>query len=157
MPTKPKICIFFRFGLPTIIPMVFPLHIDTIRMELSILYSKGSQVEISKLWLFMSLKIVFISAISADPDEMTPYEAFHLGLHCLPKYMWWTCPYCMQWGHRLKPLNYYVFMSLKIVFILNSKQCRPSWNATLCSISSGSSLFAKVHVMDLSILYAKGS
>ena len=22
----------------------------------------------------------------ADPDEMQPYAAFHLGLHCLPKY-----------------------------------------------------------------------
>ena len=27
-----------------------------------------------------------------------------------------------------------------------SKQCWPWWNATLCGISSGSSLFAKVHV-----------
>ena len=35
----------------------------------------------------MSLKIVFISANSADPDEMLPYAAFHLGLHCLQKYM----------------------------------------------------------------------
>ena len=24
---------------------------------------------------------------SADPDEMPPYAAFHLGLHCLPKYL----------------------------------------------------------------------
>ena len=23
----------------------------------------------------------------ADPGEMLPYAAFHLGLHCLPKYM----------------------------------------------------------------------
>ena len=34
----------------------------------------------------MSLKIVFISANSADPDELLPYAAFHLGLHCLLKY-----------------------------------------------------------------------
>ena len=26
-------------------------------------------------------------ANSADPDEMPPYVAFHLGLHCLPKYL----------------------------------------------------------------------
>ena len=26
-------------------------------------------------------------ANSAEPGEMTPYVAFHLGLHCLPKYM----------------------------------------------------------------------
>ena len=38
--------------------------------------------------VFMSLKIVFIlAANSADPDEMPPKVAFHLGLHCLPKYM----------------------------------------------------------------------
>ena len=35
----------------------------------------------------MSLKIVFILVNSADPDEMPPYVAFHLGLHCLPKYL----------------------------------------------------------------------
>ena len=35
----------------------------------------------------MSLKIVFISADSADPDEMLHYAAFHLSLHCLPKYL----------------------------------------------------------------------
>ena len=35
----------------------------------------------------MSLKIVFIIANSADPDEMPPYAAFHLGLHNLPKYL----------------------------------------------------------------------
>ena len=28
----------------------------------------------------------FILANSTDPDEMLPYAAFHLGLHCLPKY-----------------------------------------------------------------------
>ena len=31
----------------------------------------------------MFLKIVFIFANSADPDEMLPLAAFHLGLHCL--------------------------------------------------------------------------
>ena len=36
---------------------------------------------------FTSLKIDFILANNADPNEMLPYVAFHLGLHCLPKYM----------------------------------------------------------------------
>ena len=36
--------------------------------------------------MLLSLKIVFVSAISADPDEMPHDVAFHLGLHCLPKY-----------------------------------------------------------------------
>ena len=33
------------------------------------------------------LKIVFIFAYSADPEEMLHYAAFHLGFHCLPKYL----------------------------------------------------------------------
>ena len=37
-------------------------------------------------YVFLSLTIVFILANSADPDEMPHYAAFHLGLHCLPKY-----------------------------------------------------------------------
>ena len=37
--------------------------------------------------IHLSLKIVFILANSADPDEMLPYAAVHLGLHCLPKYL----------------------------------------------------------------------
>ena len=53
-----------------------------ISMELSILYFKGLPVKIS-----ITLKIVFILANSADPIEMPPYAAFHLGFHCLPKYL----------------------------------------------------------------------
>ena len=34
----------------------------------------------------ISLKSHFVSANSADPDEMAHYVAFHLGLQCLPKY-----------------------------------------------------------------------
>ena len=36
--------------------------------------------------VFLSLKVVKILANSADPDEMQHHAAFHLGLHCLPKY-----------------------------------------------------------------------
>ena len=35
--------------------------------------------------VFLNLKINFILANSADPDEMPPYAAFHQGLHCLLK------------------------------------------------------------------------
>ena len=35
----------------------------------------------------MCLKIVLIFANSTDSDEMLPYAAYHLGLHCLPKYL----------------------------------------------------------------------
>ena len=34
------------------------------------------------------MKVVFVMlANSADPDEMPPYAAFYLGLHCLSKYL----------------------------------------------------------------------
>ena len=36
---------------------------------------------------FCSMKFVFIVANREDPDEMLHYAAFHLGLHCLPKYL----------------------------------------------------------------------
>ena len=39
--------------------------------------------------MFLSLKIVNILTNSADTYEMPPFfkAAFHLGLHCLPKYL----------------------------------------------------------------------
>ena len=36
--------------------------------------------------IFLSLKIKFVLANSADPDEMSHYVAFYLCLHWLPKY-----------------------------------------------------------------------
>ena len=50
------------------------------------IYIEGSKVIISKSIIFLSLKIDFVLANSADPGEMQHYGAFHLGLHCLPKY-----------------------------------------------------------------------
>ena len=32
----------------------------------------------------MSIKIACILANSADPDKMSPYATFHLGLLCMP-------------------------------------------------------------------------
>ena len=37
--------------------------------------------------VFLSLKIVLTTAKSVDTDEMPHFVAFHLGLHCLPKYL----------------------------------------------------------------------
>ena len=52
-----------------------------------LVYIEGLQVIISKFEIvLLSLKICFIFANSVDPDEMPHYAAFHLGLHCLPKY-----------------------------------------------------------------------
>ena len=66
--------------------MDFPIQMNTIWMGLSIIYFKGSQVEISNNYVLQSLKIIFILANSADTDEMPHLAAFHLCLHCLSKY-----------------------------------------------------------------------
>ena len=46
--------------------MDYPIHIDTICMELSILYFKGLQVKLSINDVLLSLTIVFILANSAS-------------------------------------------------------------------------------------------
>ena len=46
----------------------------------------GHRSELIKYDVFLFLKIVLTSAKSVYPDEMSCYAAFHLGLHCLPKY-----------------------------------------------------------------------
>ena len=41
-------------------------------------------------FVFLSLKVLkvdFVLANSVDHDEMPHYGTFHLGLHCLPKYL----------------------------------------------------------------------
>ena len=68
--------------------MDFPRHSDTISTEWSFSCFKRSQVEIFKLQCnFIPEKCFFILANSEDPYEMLSYAAFHLGLHCLQKYM----------------------------------------------------------------------
>ena len=36
---------------------------------------------------FFPRRLIFVCANSVDPDEMPHYVAFHLGLRCLPKYL----------------------------------------------------------------------
>ena len=67
--------------------MEFSIKLDTVKLGWSIVYTEGSQVIISNFFfLFLSLKMDFVLANSAEPDKMQHYVAFHLGLHCLPKY-----------------------------------------------------------------------
>ena len=66
--------------------MDFPIQINTIWTGLSIKCFKGPQVEIPNNYVLHSLKIIFIVANGAGHDEMLHFAAFHLGLHCLPKY-----------------------------------------------------------------------
>ena len=55
-------------------------------MRWFIVHVKGSQVRISKLRFTSVSEYCFIKVNSADPDEMPHFVAFHLSLHCLPKY-----------------------------------------------------------------------
>ena len=55
-----------------------------INMDVSISYFKGSILSIKLS--FLTTKIVFLYANSADPEEMA-YAAFHLDLNCLQKYL----------------------------------------------------------------------
>ena len=66
--------------------MDFSIHLDTISMGLPIVYFKGSQVKVPKLWCISVPEGFLILANSADPDEMQHYAAFHQSLHCLPKH-----------------------------------------------------------------------
>ena len=64
------------------------MHIDTISMEFSSLYSKGFQAKLSiKLCISVPEDCFFISAKSADPDKIPPYAELHIGLHSLPMYL----------------------------------------------------------------------
>ena len=51
----------------------------------TIIYLKGSQVDISKLKC-QSLNSVFIIANGADPEKVHHDATFPLGYHCLPNY-----------------------------------------------------------------------
>ena len=47
---------------------------------------RGYRLSFPKNIVFLSMKIDFVLANSADPDEMPPEVAFYLNLPCLPKY-----------------------------------------------------------------------
>ena len=53
--------------------MEFSIKYDTVQSVWFIVYIEGLQVIIFKKY--------YISFV-ADPDEILPYAAFHLGLHC---------------------------------------------------------------------------
>ena len=64
--------------------MEFSINFDTVK---SGWYIISTEVILSKKYLFFSVKINFVLANGADPDEMPHNAAFHQGLHCLPKYL----------------------------------------------------------------------
>ena len=62
----------------------FPIQIATIRMGLSIICFKGSQVDYPNKCVLQSLNIAFIIANSADPDEMQQTTNLYKGF--IPHY-----------------------------------------------------------------------
>ena len=69
--------------------MDYPIHIDTIIIELSKFFERLPG-QFSVKYACLSLEIVFILINSADPDEMPFYVAFHLDFRCMPKNLF-TC------------------------------------------------------------------
>ena len=71
--------------------MEFAIKFDTVKSGWSIVYIEGYNL---KIYIFLSRKIYFVLASSADPDEMPHDAAFLLGLHCLPNFpfrgFWYT-------------------------------------------------------------------
>ena len=67
--------------------MELSIKFCAIKSGWSIKYIQGPQVKISKQYCFSISEYRFYFINSVDPDEMLHYHvAFHLGLHCLPKY-----------------------------------------------------------------------
>ena len=60
--------------------MNFPIHCPLCTL-------RGHRYNFLNYDVFLSLEAVLILANSADPDKMQHYAAFHLGLHCLSKYL----------------------------------------------------------------------
>ena len=67
--------------------MDYHIHIDTKSMELSILYFKGVTGQNFNKMMYSVPEDCFYLINSADPDEIPPCVALHLGLHYLPQYL----------------------------------------------------------------------
>ena len=62
------------------------MKFDAVKLGWSIVYIEGLQDIISKNIIYLSLRINFVLANSADLEEMPCYAAFHWSLPCFPKY-----------------------------------------------------------------------
>ena len=64
--------------------------------------------------------IVFVLANSADTDEMPHYVAFHLGLHCLPKYMFRSLTLVYKGSILVVFLEFYARWVILHVYLLSA-------------------------------------
>ena len=65
--------------------MEFSTKLHTIKSGRSIVHNEGSHF-IIEIIAYLSLKIDFVIANSANSDELSHSAAFHLGLYCLSIY-----------------------------------------------------------------------
>ena len=66
---------------------LFKMHLYNTYGIVHFVFLRGRRSKFLISDVCMSLKLVFILANSADPDEILHNATFHLGLHCLPKYL----------------------------------------------------------------------
>ena len=85
--------------------MEYPKHIDTISLGSPFCVLRGHRLKFLNYDEFMLLKIFFIQASSADPDECL-YAAFYLGLHCLPKYLFISISNEKDYKHFSRCMQY---------------------------------------------------
>ena len=75
--------------------------------------------------VFLSLKIDFVLANSADPDEMLCFAAFHLGPQCLSKYPlkgFWSKKHSATFQLSLHWLQKYQFSGFQPINLLGNLQ-----------------------------------
>ena len=75
-------------SLTTKLTTVRPMEVSIKLMDDPLYIFRGQMLYFPKnSSLLQSLKIEFVLTNSADPNEMSHYATFRLGLHCLPKYL----------------------------------------------------------------------
>ena len=79
--------LYFTFMLTLWFPLTVCILMNTSIWFGSLYISRSQRLKFPDQGVLQSMNVVFISANSADPDEMLHFTAFHLGLHCLPKYL----------------------------------------------------------------------
>ena len=66
--------------------MEYSIKIHTIRQDSSFYILRDLRLQFPRNTDFLPMEIGFVLANSAGPHEMSIYVAYHLGLHCAPKY-----------------------------------------------------------------------
>ena len=72
--------------------------------------------------VFLLLKIAFILSNSADHNKIPHYAAFHLGVHCVPKYIFTGIQ--NEKGDKIQTTNYGIASNYEILILMayvNSK------------------------------------